>query len=101
MGDLVIYSQFNGQGGGVPRLMGNYWRDGGPQAGAVEFRISENSLGMREADLSPDGLWIVFSGNSDSQNLDIYIMRVNGAEITPLILDENANDFDPAWQPEP
>ena len=56
---------------------------------------------MREADLSPDGLWIVFSGNSDSQNLDIYIMRVNGAEITPLILDENANDFDPAWQPEP
>lgn len=100
-GDLVLYSQFDGQGGGVPRLMGNYWRDGGPQAGTVEFRISEDSLGMREADISPDGLWIVFSGNSSAANLDIYIMRVNGAELTPLVLDEAANDFDPAWQPLP
>jgi Tol biopolymer transport system component len=100
-GDLVIYSQFDGSGGGVPRLMGNYWRDGGPQAGTVEFRISDSSLGMREADLSPDGLWIVFSGGSNPQDLDVYIMRVNGAEMEAIILDDGANDFDPAWQPTP
>ena len=100
-GDLLLYSQFDSRGGGVPKLMGNYWRDGGPQAGAVEFRISQDSLGMREADISPDGLWVVFSANSDPSSLDIYIMRVNGAEITPLVVDQNANDFDPAWQPVP
>ena len=34
-------------------------------------------------------------------SLDIYIMRMNGAEMTPLVVDESANDFDPAWQPVP
>jgi Tol biopolymer transport system component len=81
--------------------MGNYWRDGGPQAGTVEFRISEESLGMREADLSPDGMWIVFSANSNPESLDLYIMRVNGAEITPIVITQNANDFDPSWGPMP
>jgi hypothetical protein len=100
-GDLLLYSQFDSRGGGVPKLMGNYWRDGGPQAGAVEFRISDDSLGMREADLSPDGLWVVFSGNSDPNNLTIYIMRVNGAEMTAIVDNPDANDFDPVWQPTP
>jgi predicted Ser/Thr protein kinase len=99
--DLVLYSQFDGNGGGVPRLMGNYWRDGGPQAGSVEFRLTQDSMGMREADLSPDGLWVVFSGNSNANQLDIYIMRINGAELTPLVVDASTNDFDPAWQPVP
>ncbi|MBN2045510.1 MAG: protein kinase [Anaerolineales bacterium] len=100
-GDLVLYTQFDSRGGGVPKLMGNYWRDGGPQAGTVEFRISEDSLGMREPDLSPDGMWIVYAANSDPNNLDLYIMRVNGAEIIPIVVNQNVNDFDPAWRPLP
>jgi Tol biopolymer transport system component len=99
-GDLVLYSQFDGSGGGVPRLMGNFWRDGGPQAGTLEFRISSESLGMREADISPDGHWIVFSANSNPDALDLYIMRINGAEMTGIVLD-GSNDFDPAWSPLP
>jgi Tol biopolymer transport system component len=57
-------------------------------------------MGMREPDISPDGLWIVFSANNNAAKLDIYLMRINGAEMTPLILDE-ANDFDPEWRPLP
>jgi Tol biopolymer transport system component len=96
--DLVIFTQFDGQGRGIPILIGTNWREGGPQAGMVEFRISDNPTGMREADISPDGLWIVFSSNTDPSNLDIYMMRVNGAEMTPLVVNES-NDFDPAWRP--
>jgi len=97
-GDQVVFTQFDSQGRGIPILVGTNWRDGGPQAGMVEFRISDDPAGMREPDFSSDGLWIVFASNSDPNNLDIYIMRVNGAELTPLVVDP-ANDFDPAWKP--
>ncbi len=99
-GDLVVFTQFDPSGSGIPRIMGTNWRDGGTNSGISNFRISENIMGMREADVSPDGHWIVFSANNNAARLDIYLMRINGAELTPLILDE-ANDFDPDWQPVP
>lgn len=97
-GNQIVYTQFDSRGRGVPVLMGNNWRDGGPEAGMVEFRISDEPSGMREADFSPDGLWIVFANNSDPSNLDIYIMRSNGADLSGLIVSDS-NDFDPAWKP--
>lgn len=97
-GNQIVYTQFDSRGRGVPVLMGNNWRDGGPEAGMVEFRISDEPNGMREADFSPDGLWIVFANNSDPSNLDIYIMRSNGADLSGLIVSDS-NDFDPAWKP--
>ena len=42
-------------------------------------------------------LWIVFAYNADPSNLDIYLMRVNGSELSPLV-ENDANDFDPAWK---
>nr|NIW47327.1 hypothetical protein [Gammaproteobacteria bacterium] len=97
-GDLIVFTQFDGQGRGIPILVGSNWREGGPEAGMNEFRLSDDPSGKREPDFSPDGLWIVFSRYSDSADLDIYMMRMNGVDITPLVVSE-FNDFDPAWRP--
>ena len=97
-GKLVVYTQFDGQGRGIPVLKGANWLEGGPEAGMVEFKLSDDPNGMREAEFSPDGLWIVFSYNADPNNLDIYLMRVNGSELSPLV-ENDSNDFDPAWRP--
>ena len=97
-GDQVVFTQFDSQGRGIPILIGTNWRDGGPEAGLEEYRLSDDPAGMREADFSPDGLWIVFAMNTDPANLDIYMMRVNGSEMTPLVVSDS-NDFDPAWRP--
>ncbi|MGD2027831.1 MAG: hypothetical protein PVI99_08445, partial [Anaerolineales bacterium] len=70
------------------------------QRGMTTFRPSEETMGMREPDISPDGLWVVFSGNTTPSNLDIYIMRVNGSDLTLLVSDP-ASEFDPAWRPQP
>ncbi|MEN8242847.1 MAG: protein kinase [Chloroflexota bacterium] len=97
-GDLIVYTQFGIQGGGTPNLNGAFWVEDTVTTGLNEFRISQEAAGMREADFSPDGRWIVFASNPDFGSLDIYLMRVNGSEITQLTESEG-QDFDPAWRP--
>lgn len=50
-----------------------------------------------DADFSPDGYWIAYSGFADL-NRDIFIMSINGLGKQPLFRDE-AREFDPAWRP--
>jgi serine/threonine protein kinase len=97
-GQLIVYTQFGIRGGGIPNLMGANWTEAATSSGQNEFRISEDPAGMREPDVSPDGRWIVFSSNPDFEDLDLYLMRVNGSQITQLTADES-EDFDPAWRP--
>lgn len=99
-GRMVIYTQFGIRGGGVPNLLGAFWSENLAQSGMNEFRVTENSAGMREADISPDARWVVFASNPDFEDLNIYLMRVNGSELTQLTTDEG-EDFDPAWRPTP
>jgi len=91
----VIYFTQRSQGG-VPRLMGARYPDGG----TAEFKIYQvhGSIPMREADISPDGYWLAFeSWPKDSQH-DIYILTASGSDLTQITIDE-AFDFDPAWRP--
>jgi serine/threonine protein kinase len=97
-GGLLVYTQFDNRGRGIPNLFGAYWNEDAARSGMNEFRLSQDSAGMRETDFSPDGQWIVFSSNPDFGDLDIYLMRVNGSELTQLTTNE-AEDFDPAWRP--
>lgn len=93
-GGVIIFTQR--PQGGVPRLMGARYPDGG----TAEFQIYQVFGGtpMREADVSPDGHWLAFeSWPKDSQH-DIYLLRVSGSDLTQLTTDE-AFDFDPAWRP--
>jgi Tol biopolymer transport system component len=97
-GGLVVYTQFGIRGGGVPNLMGNFWDGSGTTSGTNEFRITDDPSEMRETDFSPDGRWITFASNPDYADLEIFLMRVNGSELTQLTSDD-AEDFDPAWRP--
>ena len=93
-GSVIIFSQR--PQGGVPRLMGARYPDGG----TAEFQIYpvHGSVPMREANISPDGRWLAFeSWPKDSQH-DIYVMSPTGSDLTQLTFDE-AYDFDPAWRP--
>jgi serine/threonine protein kinase len=97
-GEMIVYTQFGIRGGGTPNLMGAFWEGGGATKGMNEFRIIDDPAGMREPDFSPDGRWITFASNPDFADLEIYLMRVNGSELTQLTTDD-AEDFDPAWRP--
>jgi eukaryotic-like serine/threonine-protein kinase len=53
---------------------------------------------MAEADYSPDGYWLVFTGWPDSKYHRLYIITPNGVGRQQLTV-EDANDFDPSWNP--
>jgi Tol biopolymer transport system component len=98
-GNIVLYTQFGAQGGGVPAISGMIWRDGNPRA-EDEFRVSDLTDSMREPAISPDGFWVAFSGGPDAAQSDLYFMRINGSEVTQLT-DTESQEFDPAWRPIP
>jgi serine/threonine protein kinase len=47
---------------------------------------------------SPDGFWMIFEGDEEEGNADIFIMTASGADRTRLTIDPGT-DFDPAWRP--
>lgn len=95
-GEFVIYTQL--KPGSPSWLMIASWDGGGPNRGYDEKRITENVAGMREVDFSSDGEWIVFTSNPDGPNNDIYIMRIDGTELTQLT-SFSGFDADPSWRP--
>lgn len=95
-GETVIYTQLNP--GSPTWLMISSW--GNPDSGYDEERVTDNIAGMREVDFSPDGLWIVMTSNPDGPNNDLYIMRIDGAELIQ-ITKYSGFDADPAWRPLP
>jgi Tol biopolymer transport system component len=98
-GALVIFTQLKPSGLGRPRLFVAPWKDGDPaERGRNEFQLTETDAGMKEADYSPDGFWVVFTSNPSGPNHDIYVMRSNGTDIQQITEDEGL-DFDPAWRP--
>jgi Tol biopolymer transport system component len=63
-----------------------------------EFLIFSNWVPSRDADFSPDGVWITFESWPDGVRHDIYIMTPNGVNLQH-VTDDPANDFDPTWRP--
>lgn len=64
--------------------------------GGVPVEISGGTY-ADDADFSPDGYWLVFSGFADV-NRDIYIMNINGLG-KQLLFGDEAREFDPVWRP--
>jgi Tol biopolymer transport system component len=101
-GEVILFTQSD-PSGGLTWLSAAAWTGGGTNQAYNEFLvITNNSMRvrnpMREADYSPDGVWLTFANNPEGTNHDIYIMTSNGAGMQRLT-DNPANDFDPAWQP--
>jgi serine/threonine protein kinase len=65
------------------------------EPGAVTVNVTLGTP-MAEADYSPDGNWLVFSGWPDSNFHHLYIITPNGVGRQQLT-NEDANDFDPSW----
>jgi serine/threonine protein kinase len=66
-----------------------------------EYREVAFNLGpipAREAEYSPDGLWIVFEGWPSGPNHELFLMSASGANRLDLT-NHPRNDFDPAWRP--
>lgn len=97
---VILFAQFGAGGGGLPGLVAAPWRDGGPQRGTNEFRLSDDPPGQRDPDYSPDGTWILFSGLQNGGTYDIFMMRSNGTAVSRLT-DYEGQDFDPVWRPIP
>lgn len=93
-GNTIIFTQR--ELNGIPYLMGARYPDGGP----AEFKVYPfpGSVPMRDADYSPDDLWLAFESWPDGPQHDIYLMRMNAGDLTPLTTDP-AFDFDPVWRP--
>ncbi|NMC13263.1 MAG: hypothetical protein GYA34_10325, partial [Chloroflexi bacterium] len=63
-----------------------------------EFIFELGPVPVREANYSPDGLWLAFESWPDGKNHDIYILTVSGA-IRTRLTDYSRIDFDPVWRP--
>ncbi len=63
-------------------------------------RLNYGPLPIENIHYSPDGFWLIFEGEEDDGNLDIFIMTVDGGNRTRLTIDPGT-DFDPAWRPIP
>ena len=61
-------------------------------------RMNYGPLPIENVHFSLDGFWLIFEGEDEEGNRDIFIMTVDGGNRTRLTLDP-ATDFDPAWRP--
>lgn len=99
-GQVIFYNQIVG-GSQVPGLVGMRYEE---RAAKREFKVpasEDTEIGpVGSMTASPDGFWIAYEGWPNGSNHDIYLMTVNGANITRLTTDPSF-EFGPAWRPSP
>ena len=92
-GTMILFTQYVAVGG-IPKLaqapldLEEY----------IEFRVTQESIPMREGVYSPDGLWIAFEGWQAGVSHDIYVITSTGAGRRAVTSDLRF-DIDPAWRP--
>lgn len=98
-GEVIFYSQTPNNSGSPPMLLGMRYED---RKNAHEFHIPAGTTSdvgpVAGANISPDGFWIAFESWPKGNNHDIFMMTVNGANITRLTSDSGL-DFGPVWRP--
>ena len=73
--------------------------------GNASVLLSQENHSYTTASVSPDGKWIVCVGNtkpndsSRNENLDIYVMRIDGSRLTQLTY-HPGHDCSPVWAPD-
>jgi len=100
-GSIILFSQFT-YTSTIPILAGKRYDD---RDNLHEFRIfPKNSMGAQlpvsKPSISPDMNWVVFESWPDGRNHDVYLMRINGADVRRLTADPDF-DFSPVWRPTP
>ena len=92
-GELILFNQVE-PGGGPPYIVAVSYNDGEYN----EYRYQLGPWPVKEAQYSPDGLWLVFESWPEGSNHNIYVMSASGAGRTQLT-DWQRFDFDPVWRP--
>ena len=92
-GETILFNQRN-LGPSLPWLMSIRFEDREKQD-PTKLDLPKP---IENIQFSPDGLWIVFEGQDETTNRDIYFMTITGGDRTRLTNDPKV-DFDPAWKP--
>ncbi len=92
-GTVVIYTrQVLSDTTGATNLMAVTYSE----EGTVPVEVANSQL-VLDLNYSFDGYWLLFT-SWFSGNHDIYVMRTNGVERHPIVVNP-AYDFDPVWRP--
>jgi Tol biopolymer transport system component len=92
-GETILFNQRN-LGPSQPWLMTIRFED----REKVDPTMLDWPTPIENVQFSPDGLWMVFEGQNDLGNRDIYFMTITGGDRTRLTNDPKT-DFDPVWKP--
>ena len=96
-GNMIFFSQLSSAN--VPWLMVMRYEDRNTtQSSRIPARGQPDVGPVVQADISPDGNWILFESWPDGTNHDIYVMTINGSNCMRLTTDKDF-DFAPAWRP--
>ncbi|HEY2982462.1 MAG TPA: protein kinase [Anaerolineales bacterium] len=94
-GKAVLFSERRAGGFSQPWVMSMLYEKRGSGTG------TEQDLGplpIENVRFSADGFWLVYEGQADPENTDIFYTTVTGGARTRLTADPSP-DFDPAWRP--
>ena len=74
------------------------------RTGVEEVILSQPEKSFTTPQLSPDGKWLLVTGNSKSEkegivNTDIYVVRTDGTQLTQLTY-HPGNDLSAVWSPD-
>ncbi len=95
-GKLVLFNERAATGSSTPWMVSFVYEDRGTAAQPTQLDLGP--LPVIDVHYAPDGFWLVFDGQSENENWDIFYMTVSGAQRTRLTKDPGV-DFDPAWRP--
>jgi serine/threonine protein kinase/Tol biopolymer transport system component len=61
-------------------------------------KLALGALPIEDAQYSPDGVWLLFEGESEKENKDLFYIMLAGSGRTRITKDPGV-DFDPVWRP--
>lgn len=94
-GQLILFNQRCATKFCFPYLMSVSASDRTAEQGSF---LQLNVISIEDVQYSPDGFYLLYEGESESENNDIYYMTVTGANNIRITSDLGL-DFDPVWRP--
>ena len=70
--------------------------------GKESIIMSQEGRSFTTPSVSPDGQWILCASNTNnlgSENIDIYVMRIDGSQLSQLTY-HPGHDLSPVWGPD-